>query len=112
MPFAKPCLDCGELTRDGNRCERHQAIYRRKRNQRLDSLQRQEAKRAKYTTQYKKRAKLVRESATHCHLCRQPFKSGDKIEADHLYPELNDASPLLPAHAHCNASRGNKPLNL
>lgn len=109
MGFNKPCLDCGELSR-GNRCEKHEAQYRRKRNARLVSYKRQEAKRAKYDSEHKKRAQAVRENATHCHICRRPFQPGDKIEADHIFPELNNSSPLLPAHAKCNAKRGNKPI--
>jgi 5-methylcytosine-specific restriction endonuclease McrA len=47
-----------------------------------------------------------------CHLCGVPFQPGDKIQADHLVPAayVTDISQLAPAHAHCNQSRGNRPL--
>ncbi len=111
MQFAKPCLDCGELVRGSNRCPKHEAANKTKRNARLETYERQERKRRKYNSEYRKRAKLVRERGTHCHICGQPFQAGDRIEADHLFPELNNASPLLPAHRRCNAKRGNKPIN-
>jgi 5-methylcytosine-specific restriction enzyme A len=102
--FPKPCLDCGLLTRNGNRCEVHQA--------RVDALH--EARRAsvkkvtgQYGNGYSKRAKEVREAAVTCHLCGEGARWGDPWEADHLYPAEPD-SPLLPAHRSCNISRGNK----
>lgn len=111
MSFRRPCLDCGKLTDGANRCEVHEAAYRSKRNARLDSLYRRQKKLAKYNSQYKQRAKQVRANAVACHICGRAFVPGDQIEADHLYPELMDASPLAAAHKKCNASRGNKPLN-
>ena len=111
MNFARPCLDCGQLVRGANRCEKHQAENKRKRNARLDTFERQEKKRRRYNSDYRKRAKLVRENATHCHICKQPILPGERVEADHLFPELDNASPLAPAHGRCNAKRGNKPLS-
>lgn len=62
-----------------------------------------------YNSKYRKQAKLIRETATHCHLCGQAFVEGDRVEADHLIP--NDVeSPVAPAHRLCNQRRGAKPL--
>lgn len=112
--FRKPCLTCGVLTDGGSRCERHEAEYKRKRNQRLDSLDRIAKKRLKYNSEYQRRARLVRQQAravpTQCHICKQIIQPHEPVNADHLYPELLNESPLLPAHARCNQSRGNKPL--
>lgn len=102
MGFAKPCLDCGVLTRTGNRCEKHQAIIEAKVNAR-------KAQRTLYKGDYKARAKAVRESATHCWLCGEPFTDRTQIQADHVEAG-NPDSVLLPAHAACNARRGDKPL--
>jgi hypothetical protein len=108
-----PCLICGKLSR-ASKCEQHAAEEKARRNNRLESVNRLQKKRAKYNADYQRRAKQVREQArlnpTKCHLCGEWFKEGDTIQADHLYPEMNNESPLMPAHARCNASRGNKPL--
>ena len=100
MPFAKPCLDCGELTRNGNRCPSHQGIINAKVNAR-------KAERIHYKGDYSARAKAVRDTATHCWLCGEPARVGDPWTADHVYPG-DPASPLMPAHKSCNSSRGNK----
>jgi len=102
MGFAKPCLDCGVLTRLGNRCEKHQATMDAKVNAR-------KAQRTLYDSDYRKQAKLIREFATHCWLCNEPFRDRSHIQADHVIAGRKD-SMLMPAHAHCNARRGNKPI--
>lgn len=113
--FKTPCLVCGVLTDGGSRCSTHESLYQAKRNQRLDSLERKEKKRSRYNSQYKKRAKQVRDQArlvpTACHICKREILPSDRVEADHVYPELGDLSPLLPAHSVCNQRRGNKPIN-
>jgi hypothetical protein len=103
MAFAKPCLDCGALTRAGNRCEKHQAIIDSKINAR-------KAQRTLYDSDYKKQAKLIKQFATHCWLCNEPFTDRSEIQADHVLAGNKD-SMLMPAHARCNASRGNKPIS-
>ena len=100
MGFAKPCLECGELTRTGNRCERHQAIVDSKVNAR-------KAQRTLYDSDYKKQAKLIKQFATHCWLCGEAFTDRSQIQADHVLAGRKD-SMLMPAHSHCNARRGNK----
>jgi hypothetical protein len=105
-PFMQPCLDCGKLSRLGNRCEEH----KRSKNREHD-LRRAERKRAtgQYSGDYRKRAKLVRDSAIICHICREGYRPHDPWEADHLIPGERN-SPLAPAHRSCNIERGNKPL--
>ena len=102
MGFSKPCLDCGELTRIGNRCEKHQAIIDSKINAR-------KAQRTLYDADYKKQAKIIKEYATHCWLCGEAFTDRSEIQADHVLAGRRD-SVLAPAHARCNAQRGNKPV--
>ena len=102
MGFAKPCLDCGTLTRTGNRCEKHQAIL-------MAGIDARKQERIHYKGDYQARAKAVRDSATHCWLCGEPRRSNDPFTADHVQPG-NPDSPLMPAHRSCNSRRGNKPI--
>lgn len=106
MRFKRPCLDCGELTSNKSRCDRHQ-----KRIDDLMNARRQEVKRLSgaYSGDYRKRAKEVRDNASICHLCGEGPRVNDPWEADHIYPGVAD-SPLAPAHRSCNQRRGNKPL--
>ena len=104
MAFMKPCLDCGQLTRAGNRCEKHQAIVDSKVNAR-------KAQRTLYDSDYKKQAKLIKEYATHCWLCGEAFTDRSQIQADDVLAGRKD-SMLMPAHARCNAVRGNKPVDI
>jgi hypothetical protein len=100
--FNRPCLDCGTLTNKGNRCDPHQTAYAAKWNNRP------KPPRKHYSGDYKKRARIVRENATVCWICKKGFTIEDPPTADHYYPgEPN--SPLLPAHRSCNSSRGNRP---
>jgi hypothetical protein len=103
MGFSRPCLDCGLLTRTGSRCEKHQAIIEAKVNAK-------KALRTHYSGDYKTRAKAVRDSAVACWLCGEVFTDRTQIQADHVEAG-NPDSVLLPAHASCNARRGNKPVN-
>lgn len=102
--FPKPCLDCGVLTRNGNRCETHQTAVDALHDARRMSVKKLSGQ---YAGDYRRRAKLVRETAVVCHLCGEGARWGDPWEADHLFPGEAD-SPLLPAHRSCNISRGNK----
>ncbi len=98
--FRVPCLDCGGLTRGRNRCDRHYREY----------LVKYEARRNRehYKGNYQTRAKKVREGATVCWLCLEPFTDRADITADHYYPS-DPFSPLLAAHKLCNNKRQNKP---
>ena len=98
--FNVPCLDCGQLTRGRNRCDHHYRLY----------LVKYEATRNRqhYKGDYQRRAKQVRDYASVCWLCLQPFTDRSQIEADHYYPS-DPQSPLLPAHKTCNNKRGNTP---
>jgi hypothetical protein len=108
--FPQPCAECGALTSGGSRCDNHERDYRARRNARAgDRADRRAHKSQLYNHAYRQEAKRIRETATHCHICRQAFVEGDKIEADHLLAGVAD-SPLAPAHRRCNQSRGDKPI--
>ena len=98
MAFQKPCLDCGALTRNKSRCNKHQAAHEAESNQNRDH----------YKGSYKSKAKLVRQYASVCWLCGKGAIENDPWTADHYLP-ANPDSPLLPAHRSCNSRRGNKP---
>lgn len=104
--FRQPCLECGALSRAGNRCDAHQKA----KDQRED-VRKAARKRAtgQYSGDYKKRARLIRDSAIICHICKLGFIPKDPWQADHLIPG-NPDSPLAAAHRSCNAKRGNKPI--
>ena len=106
--FPKPCLVCGSLTKGLSRCEQHQAEW-----QTLENLRLQEMKARRpnlYDSNYRRKAKAVRESALFCHLCGEPGRPNDPFTADHLIAG-NPDSPLAAAHRSCNSRRGNKPLD-
>jgi hypothetical protein len=111
MPrLPEPCLTCGRLSTNGNRCPQHQqqvdAQYQLRRAITKDQT-------GQYKGAYKRLAKIIRMTARVCHLCGIEFVDGDKIEADHLYPgqPVTQLGDLAPAHALCNQRRGNAPLN-
>lgn len=107
--WPQPCSVCGTLTKGTSRCDAHEREYRirrdRARQGRVDTARKSNL----YNSAYRREAKLIRDNATHCHICQQPFVEGDRIEADHIIPGL-EGSPLAPAHRLCNQRRGNKPL--
>jgi len=105
--FPKPCLVCGALTQGLSYCTTHQ-----EEKDKLNALRLQEYKKRKpniYDYDYRKRAKVVRETAIICHLCSEPARFNDPFEADHLLAG-DKSSPLAAAHRSCNQKRGNKPL--
>lgn len=109
MKLPQPCLTCGTLTTNGNRCPIHQ----QQTNARWAAVRANTKQQTgQYGGSYKRLARIVRMTATHCHICKQPFTPLDTIEADHLYPgtPVTDITQLAPAHQLCNARRGNKPL--
>ncbi len=110
MPrFQTPCLDCGRLSKAGSRCELCQSKRDAHRRSRYETEEKKEKKKHLYNYAYRQRAKAIRDTATHCHICKQPFTPTDRIEADHLIPGHPD-SPLAPAHRSCNQRRGDKPI--
>jgi hypothetical protein len=100
--FNKPCLGCGVLIRGASYCGPCQPPKRR-------TPQYLAKKRNLYGGTYKARAAQVRAESTHCYLCGQPFKEGEPIQADHLYPQLGSDSPLGAAHPVCNREKSNRP---
>ena len=101
MKFQKPCLDCGKLSYE-SRCELH-----RRQVQQLRDVRRAEHKKTYYNTDYRKRAKIVRETAIVCHICGDGARLNDPWQADHVQPG-EVASELRPAHRSCNIARSNK----
>jgi hypothetical protein len=107
--FPKPCLKCKALFKarseycDACRLEKKP----REKAPRIYSAERKARKAFLYGGGYPARARVVRETATHCHICKQAFTDRTLIQADHLIPG-NPESPLAPAHRTCNARKGNK----
>ena len=106
MKFKKPCLDCGSLSFE-NRCPRHLSEYNARRAERFNLPSRKEKKRNLYNSDYIKRSKPIRETATNCYLCGEPFTDRKQIQIDHCYPSMPD-TPLAPAHASCNRNKSDK----
>jgi len=104
MAFRKPCLDCGALSY-GTRCETHTRQV-----QQLKDIRQAERKRTLYNSNYRKKSKIVRDTAILCHLCGDGPRINDPWQADHLIAG-DPNSPLAAAHRSCNASRGNRPLS-
>ena len=87
--FPKPCLDCGVLTKGGNRCEEHENLVKSIHNAKRNLVKKATGQ---YSGSYRARA-------------------NDTWVADHVNPGDNgDTALLLPAHKSCNEKRGNKPL--
>jgi hypothetical protein len=103
MGFLKPCLDCGQLSRE-TRCEAHA-----KRVEQLRDIKRAEKKKTLYNSEYRKVAAYIRATAIICHLCGEGARYGDPWQADHI-DAGNPKSELAAAHRSCNAKRGSKPL--
>ena len=109
--FPKPCLKCKALFKarseycDACRLERKP----RTPAPRIESAERKARKALLYGGDYRERARVVRLTATHCHICKEPFTDANRhlIQADHLIPG-NPNSPLAPAHRSCNARKGNR----
>lgn len=101
-----PCLVCGKLTGGASRCEIHQKIWEQEADEKRRA--RKQAT-GQYSGDYRARARMVRENAYVCHICKEGYKPNDPWQADHLIPG-EPSSPLAAAHRSCNARRGNKPL--
>ena len=94
--FPKPCLDCGILTFGASRCDVHQNLVEQIHNAKRATVKRETGQ---YAGNYRKRAKLVRETALVCHLCGDGARANDLWVADHVVPgSSGDAALLLPAH--------------
>lgn len=106
--FQRPCLVCGVRTH-GSYCVQHQQEVNSRRQASKDTPERLAKKRRLYGGDYARRRREVLATATHCHICKQPFVTGDRVDADHLIPN-EPRSPLAASHASCNRSRGDKPL--
>jgi hypothetical protein len=105
--FPKPCLTCSKLTSGGSYCDTHQAGVDEREKERQAIRKRG---RTLYDSSYYRKARAyLKATATHCHLCKQPFTDRKDITADHIEPG-NPFSLLAPAHSICNSRRGNKPL--
>jgi len=109
VKIPRPCLDCGALTTNGNRCEKDSmARGREKQLREAGSIERQAKKKLLYkNADYRRRSQLVRQTATTCSLCGGGARVGDPWTADHVDPG-NPASELRPAHRSCNSKKGNK----
>ena len=105
MKFKKPCLECGALSYE-TRCPTHLAQYQARRSERFQSINRKEKKKFLYSADYQRRAKPIRETATHCYLCGQPFTDRSQIQIDHCFSSRAD-TPLAPTHATCNREKSN-----
>jgi len=106
--FPKPCLDCGILTSGGNRCDEHEHLVESLHNAKRAAIKKLTGQ---YSGDYRKRAKLVRETALVCHLCSGGARFNDPWVADHIDPAtFGTDAILLSAHKSCNEKRGNKPL--
>ena len=106
--FKRACLDCGVLTQ-GDRCGRCKGRYRTAKNKELETPERKAKKKRYYNTEYQRLAKIVRATATICHICKRGPIPNDPFQADHITPGSLEGG-LLPAHRSCNAARGNRPI--
>lgn len=107
MAFNKPCIICGTLSK-GTRCPEHQQELDKRKQAAKESDPTYKAKKATlYGYAHQKARQQLKATATHCHICSKPFTQTDSIDADHIIAG-NPHSPLLPAHARCNRSKGNK----
>ena len=104
MALARRCLDCGQLTR-ASRCPTCQQQRNAARN----------ARRTHLHGDYPARRRALRAAAeaadAACWICGKPIDYAARwpdpasFTADHVVPGDPD-SDLMPAHARCNASRG------
>ena len=104
-----PCMDCGRPA-DGTRCPTHATRHQRGKD-RTQTLRRiSEGGRPHYGGGWKRKAALVRATATVCHICGEGPKPNDPWQADHTIPAQwgAGAGPILPAHRSCNIGRGNR----
>ena len=106
LKFKKPCLECGALSYE-HRCPTHLAAYKARQAERYNQFDRKEKKKKLYSTDYRKKAKALRDTASHCYLCGERFTDRTQIQIDHVLPSMNESSPLAPTHARCNSQKSN-----
>ncbi len=101
MPRAlTPCLNCGNLTRAGGRCEPCRRAKERKR-----SAERREVHDATYDTIYRRNRRAVLEAQPWCSRCG----STSNLTVDHVVPAArggtSDPSNLQTLCRFCNSSK-------
>jgi hypothetical protein len=89
-----PCLTCGDPTTQPPYCSTHRTIKQRK----------PQSHSRLYNNQYRKAARVIRENATHCWICKGQPTVSDPIQADHVTTG-DPTSILLPIHRSCNIRR-------
>jgi hypothetical protein len=89
MPIRRPCINCNQLTERITRCDTCQQHH--------DHL---------YNSDYRRQAKIIRQTATSCWLCGEGARDHDPWQADHVLPG-DSRSPLRAAHRSCNIRRSN-----
>ena len=89
-----PCLTCGDPTTQPPYCSTHRTIKQRK----------PQSHSRLYNNQYRKAARVIRENATHCWICKGQPTVSDPIQADHVTTG-DPTSILLPIHRSCNTRR-------
>lgn len=94
MPIQRPCINCRRLTTQPTRCPTCTGKQQAIRN----------ASRPHYRGDYPERARLVRDTATHCWICGEGPRPDDPWTADHVFGPESDV--LAAAHRSCNSSRG------
>ncbi len=104
---------CGKLTKGNNKCEQHQAQDKARAIQRLNMLHEVTNNKDKYKGDYRKRAREIKELSLqqklNCGICHKPLANGEKLHADHIYPQLGSESPLRAVHASCNLRKSYRP---
>lgn len=105
MP-AKFCLGCGELTRNGSRCEECTEEWTARRNARPKA---NTTKRG-LGHAHRMRAQAVVAAAQVCAECGQPPTKEDPLTADHTIPRSQGGadSPLRAVHRSCNSRAGGR----
>jgi hypothetical protein len=106
--FSRPCLKCGALSPD-TYCPQHRSEVNKQRERKRNTEEHRAKKKALYGGDYRRRRREALAGASVCYLCKETFKPGDRVEADHLFP-TDPTSPLVPAHRLCNQRKGDKPL--
>lgn len=105
MALPKPCVDCGQPTRNGNRCPTHERAAKARREAQRPSRQDRG-----YDTEHEHRAAELRAMHLPCALCLEPINY--QLRSPHprsfvAHHVTNDKrGPLAPAHRDCNERAG------
>jgi 5-methylcytosine-specific restriction protein A len=84
MKFARPCLSCGERTRDGNRCEPCRLEYQREFQ---SGIRKPYADKA-----WRKLSAEVRSERPWCEMCG----ASDNLTVDHILPLSKGGELIVP----------------